>query len=345
MITVTGHQQFKAWQEKAMPPVEEVRPGVWSIPVPFPNNPMRYTLAYLLMGDGETALVDPGWDSEEGWGALVEGLATAGVAPSEVTAMVVTHFHPDHLGMAARLRAASGAWLALGEYEPLPAQWPQDTESFVASDREQFSAWGVPERHLAEVTFQARTWQRMREIAEPEVRLAHGALVPIAGMVVRVLATPGHTPGHICLIDEANGLVLSGDHVLPRITPHVSLEAHGRGNPMADYLQSLDAMAVGAAMEVLPAHEYRFRGLPERLAELTAHTLERSREVQAVLAQEKARSVWDVARELTWSRGFDSLRGFTLRLALAETASHLVYLRSQGVAMGIEVPRGAPALK
>ncbi|MGA7206887.1 MAG: hydroxyacylglutathione hydrolase, partial [Specibacter sp.] len=75
MITVTGDLQFKAWQEKAMPPVEEVRPGVWSIPVPFPGNPMRYTLAYLLKGDGEAALVDPGWDSDEGWDALVAGLA------------------------------------------------------------------------------------------------------------------------------------------------------------------------------------------------------------------------------------------------------------------------------
>ncbi|MGA7206516.1 MAG: MBL fold metallo-hydrolase, partial [Specibacter sp.] len=321
------------------------RPGVWSIPVPFPGNPMRYTLAYLLKGDGEAALVDPGWDSDEGWDALVAGLATAGLATSEVTGMVVTHFHPDHLGMAARLRAASGAWLALGAREPLPAQWPQDAEAFAAADREQFSAWGVPDGRLAEVTFQARTWQRLREIAEPERRLADGELVPVAGLTVRVLATPGHTPGHICLVDEANQLILSGDHVLPRITPHVSLEAHGSGNPMADYVHSLAAMNVGAAMEVLPAHEYRFRGLPDRLDELVAHTLERSDEVRAVLTEGSAGNVWDVARELTWSRGFDSLRGFTMRLALAETASHLVYLRSQGVPVDIEVPRGAPALK
>jgi glyoxylase-like metal-dependent hydrolase (beta-lactamase superfamily II) len=340
--TVTGHAQFAAWQEGSMPPVEEVRPGVWSIPVPFPNNPMRYTIAYLLAGDGGAALVDPGWDSDEGWETLKAGLRAAGASPSDITGVVVTHYHPDHLGMAARLRAVGRAWMALGEHEPVPSQFSAGTGDFVAADLAQFTAWGVPAAQLDAVTFREHQWAALRGIAEPELRLPDGALLPVAGLDVRVLATPGHTPGHICLVDAANRLILTGDHVLPRITPHVSLEAHGRDNPVADYLASLERMAAAADMEVLPAHEYRFRGLPARVAELKKHTLERSREVEGLLAAGAARTVWDVARGLTWSRGFGSLRRFTLRLALAETASHLVYLRSQGVPVDIDVPRGAP---
>lgn len=345
MMTVTGHEQFAAWEKKVMPPVEEVRPGVWSIPVPFPGNPMRYTLAYLLAGDGEAALVDPGWDSDGGWEALKAGLAEAGVAPSDITGVVVTHYHPDHLGMAARLRATGKTWMMLGENEPLPSQWSQDMESFVAGDLAQFTAWGVPAGLLPEVTFRDGQWDQLRAIAGPEIRLPDGALLPIAGLAVRTLATPGHTPGHICLVDESNQLILTGDHVLPRITPHVSLEAHGQDNPVADYLHSLGRMAAADGMEVLPAHEYRFTGLADRVAGLKAHTLQRSGEVRAVLARGNARTVWDVARELTWSRGFDSLRRFTLRLALAETASHLVYLHSQGVPVDMDVHRGAPAVR
>lgn len=343
MITITAPEQFQAWEAKALPLVEEVRPGVWSVPVPFINNPMRYTLAYLLIGDGESALVDPGWDSDEGWEALTAGLATAGLHPKDLTGIVVTHFHPDHMGMAARLRAASGAWVALGEHEPLPADWRGDSAQFVAQDREQFASWGVPAEFLDEVSFGQETWAQMTDIATPQRRLASGELLPIAGLQVRVLATPGHTPGHVALVDEANGLILTGDHVLPRITPHVSLEAGSQANPLGDYLASLDVMDVGAEMEVLPAHEYRFRGLPARLDELREHTLARSREVMAVLAAGESGTVWDVSRELTWSRGFDSLRGFTLRLALAETASHLVYLGENGVEVGIVVSRGASA--
>lgn len=345
MITVTGQEQFKAWKHKVLPAVEEVRPGVWSIPVPFINNPMRYTLAYLLVGDGEAALVDPGWDSDEGWEILQAGLAAAGLEPADITGIVVTHFHPDHLGMAARLRTASGAWVALGADEPLALEWRGDPQRFVAADRVQFAAWGVPAEFLNQVTFNTDTWAQLTGVDQPQRRLADGELLPIAGLRVRVLATPGHTPGHICLVDEANQLILTGDHVLPRITPHVSLEAQIHENPLADYLQSLQVMAVGAEMEVLPAHEYRFRGLPDRVAELQDHTLERSREVIAVLAAGTAATVWDVSKQLSWSRGFESLRGFTLRLALAETASHLVYLSAQGMAVDIEVSRGAPSLK
>lgn len=342
MITVTAPAQFQAWQAKVMPPVEEIRPGVWSIPVPFIGNPMRYTLSYLLVGNGEAALVDPGWDSAEGWESLTAGLAAAGVAPQQITAIVVTHFHPDHLGMAARLREASGAPVALGEHEPLPAQWRGEPARFVVEDREQFAAWGVPAEFLDEVSFQTETWAQMTMVAEPQIRLVDGELLPVAGITVRVLSTPGHTPGHICLVDETNQLILTGDHVLPRITPHVSLEAQGQLNPLGDYFNSLEIMGAGADMEVLPAHEYRFLGLMDRVAELTEHTLERSREVIAVLDSGAAANVWEVSKELTWSRGFESLRGFTLRLALAETASHLVYLQKQGREVGIEVSRGTP---
>lgn len=343
MITISAEEQFQAWQAKVMPPVEEVRPGVWSIPVPFINNPMRYTLCYVLVGDGEAALVDPGWDSDEGWEALTAGLATAGLGPRDITGIVVTHFHPDHLGMAARLREASGAWVALGEHEPLPEHWRDDSSLFVADDLAQFAAWGVPAEYLDEVSFQEQTWAQMTAIAAPQRRLADGEFIPVAGLQVRVLSTPGHTPGSICLVDEANRLFLSGDHVLPKITPHVSLEAQNHVDPLLDYLQSLEIMGAGTDMEVLPAHEYRFRGLLERAAELREHTLDRSREVIAVLDAGAAASVWDVSKELTWSRGFDSLRGFTLRLALAETASHLVYLAGQGRDVAIKVSRGTPA--
>ncbi|MHA7175459.1 MBL fold metallo-hydrolase [Arthrobacter sp. Sr24] len=343
MITVSAPAQFQAWQAKVIPPVEEIRPGVWSIPVPFTGNPMRYTLCYLLVGAGEAALVDPGWDSDEGWEMLTAGLAVAGVAPQQITVIVVTHFHPDHLGMAARLREASGAPVAMGEHEPLPAQWRENPARFVTEDREQFLAWGVPAEYLDEVTFHPDDWAQMTRVAEPQFRLADGDLLPVAGLTVRALSTPGHTPGHICLVDEANQLILTGDHVLPRITPHVSLEAQSQLNPLSDYLKSLEIMGAGADMEVLPAHEYRFLGLMDRAAELTEHTLERSREVIAVLDSRAASSVWDISKELTWSRGFESLRGFTLRLALAETASHLVYLATQGQMVDVNVSRGAPA--
>src|SRR5215471_15858645 len=112
-MRVTGTAQRQAWLARAFPPVERIRPDLWSVPVPIPDSPLRYTLTYLLTAGSQLVVVDPGWPSEAGWQALADGLTAAGASPADVTGIVVTHMHFDHHGMSARLREASGAWVAM----------------------------------------------------------------------------------------------------------------------------------------------------------------------------------------------------------------------------------------
>jgi glyoxylase-like metal-dependent hydrolase (beta-lactamase superfamily II) len=339
---VTGHGQKAAWRDKVLPSVEQVREGVWSIPVPFPNHPMRYTLSYLLLGGNDAVLVDPGWASDEGWGHLSAGLARADVGFAELTGIVVTHRHADHLGLAARARAASGAWLALGEHETFGVPVGADAAAWIAGDRSRLRLWGVPPDRLDEVALDQKRLSAQR-LAEPDLRFADGSMVPVEGPRLRVIATPGHTPGHICMVDETRGLIFSGDHVLPRITPNISFEVPGPVNPLADYYESLDRIGFDDEMEVCPAHEYRFSGMRRRVDELLADNAARSAEVVRILAGGGAYSIWDIARLLTWSRGWHSLQGASLRLALGETASHVVYLASQGHDVQVPVQDAMPA--
>lgn len=341
MITLTGHAQKEAWQHKVLPPVERIGEEVWSIPVPFPDNPMRYTLSYLLLGDGDAVLIDPGWDSEAGMEHLTNGLRQAGLGLTDLTGIVATHFHSDHLGMAARLRKDTGAWVALGEKE---VRWLTAAENFdlvLRDDREQLTLWGVPADRLAETAFDHTYLTHLQNLADPDLRLSQGSLVPANGLNLRVVTTPGHSPGHICLVDEPHGLIFSGDHVLPRISPHIALELPGPVNPLADYYESLDLIAFEDEMEVCPAHEYRFIGMQRRVTQLIDHNRERSAEVLKVVGSRRPETVWGIARHLTWSRGWESLQAFSLRLALSETASHVVYLRSQGYK--IDVPVADPS--
>ena len=106
-ITITGTAQKEAWQRRVLPPVEVVAPGVHSVPVVFPGNPMRYTLSYVLLDGDECVVVDPGFDSDEGHGQLLDALGRLDVGPAEISGIVATHFHTDHLGMAARLARGS----------------------------------------------------------------------------------------------------------------------------------------------------------------------------------------------------------------------------------------------
>jgi glyoxylase-like metal-dependent hydrolase (beta-lactamase superfamily II) len=339
-ITLTGHAQKEAWQNKVLPPVERLGTDVWSIPVPFPGNPMRYTLSYLLLGAGEAVLIDPGWESDEGLKHLAAGLRQANLGITDLTGILVTHYHSDHLGLASRLRESSGAWVALGDREVRSLTASEDPELFLLTHREELLLWGVPTGRIVEVAFNRADLTHLQNLAHPDLRLADGSLVPAKGLTLQVVSTPGHSPGHICVVDEPHGLIFSGDHVLPRISPHIALEMSGPSNPLADYYDSLRRIAFEDEMEVCPAHEYRFIGMQRRVAQLIDHNRERSAEVLRIVDRHGPETVWDIARHLTWSRGWESLQNFSLRLAVSETASHVVYLRTQGYK--IDVPLTAP---
>lgn len=232
---------------------------------------------------------------------------------------------------------ASGAWVALGDREVRRLSASDDFDRVLRNDREEMTLWGVPVDRLAEVAVDKVTLAHLRDLADPDVPLSDGSLVPAKGLDLRVVTTPGHSPGHICLIDEFHGLIFSGDHVLPRISPHIALELPGPSNPLADYYESRDLIAFEDAMEVCPAHEYRFRGMQRRVAQLIEHNRERSAELLRVLDRHRPESIWDIARHLNWSRGWESLQAVSLRLAISETASHVVYLRSQGHQIDVPV--------
>ena len=97
----------------ARTPAERVGPGLWSIPVPIPWSPLGCTLAYLIESSAGPVLVDAGWDHPDSWQALVAGLGGAGTTVADLYGVLVTHHHRDHLGLAARIREESGAWVAL----------------------------------------------------------------------------------------------------------------------------------------------------------------------------------------------------------------------------------------
>jgi glyoxylase-like metal-dependent hydrolase (beta-lactamase superfamily II) len=326
-VRVTGTAQRDAWVARTWPPVEEVRADLWSVPVPIPDNPLRYTLTYLLAAGSKLVVVDPGWDTEAGWLALAEGLKAAGASTADVTGIVVTHIHPDHHGLSARLRDASGAWIAMhrAERDSLTSLRWQGAET-AEGDLAWLRNCGVPPDIAAELSMQDESEHPFAAMADPDVLLEHGDLVPLPGRPVRAVWTPGHTPGHLCLHEEAANLLLTGDHVLPRISPNIGLQPHTAEPPLAAYLRSLEFVAAYDSAEALPAHEYRFHGLASRVRMLLAHHERRCEEVVTILARIGPATTWQVTRELTWSRGWSSVTGFMRRAALAEAGAHLRHL-------------------
>src|SRR3954449_1700126 len=96
-----------------LPPVERVRPGLWSVPVPLPNNSLRYVFVYVFETDAGPYIVDTGWNTDDAFGALRDGLEQLGTSVEAVQGVLITHIHPDHYGLAGRVREQSGAWVGL----------------------------------------------------------------------------------------------------------------------------------------------------------------------------------------------------------------------------------------
>ena len=328
-MIITGTSQREAWQRRVLPPVEQVRPDVWSIPVPIPHNPLRYTLSYAFLDDTGVLLVDPGWDTGESRDALTAGLRTAGAAIADVAGVVVTHIHPDHHGLSGWLRERSGAWVGMHPLEArtLPGRAWRNWQP--ESDRAWLLRHGVPEADAAVLTVDPARMRGLLEMAEPDRAIEDGDLLPLARHELRAVWTPGHTPGHLCLHDAAAGVLLTGDHLLPRISPNIGVQASD-DDPLTAYLASLERTGKFAADEALPAHEYRFRGIDERAAELIRHHDDRGHEILEAIRTLGGPAAWDIAASLTWSRGWPALHGMMRRMALGETLAHLHYLVTTG---------------
>lgn len=326
-----GALQRKAWADNVLPPVEKVASGLWSIPVPIPNNPLRYVLVYAFeLGDRGLALVDAGWDTEDAWRALCDGLAAVGASVTDVRAVLVTHIHPDHYGLAGRVREASGAWIGLHPADAeLIGERYDDVYPLLERTRALLRDCGVPDQEAADLADSSVPLRFWVQTVPPDRLIEDEDRIGLPGWDLRALWTPGHSPGHLCFVEPDRRLLLTGDCVLPRISPNVAVHPQQRPNPLAEFLDSLDRLGRHDPDLVLPAHEYRFTDLSGRLRSLAAHHEERLADFEARVVAEPGITCWRLAEQTAWSRPWPDISSFMRRAANGETLAHLELLAAQ----------------
>ncbi len=312
-------------------PVEEIRGGLWSIPVAIPLPGLSAVIVYAFEVPGGLVLVDAGWGAPESLASLQNGLGEIGACLGDVRGAVFTHAHGDHYGLAGQVRERSGAWIALhGSDRPLVVARLQDGKL-----ERDFSAWlscaGVsdPEEQATMFPGQGRFSWRFPAIL-PDVILSDGDRIDAPGWELDVRHVPGHTPGHIVLIERRLGVIVTGDTVLARITPNVSITPHSGADPLGDFLRSLDELACHLGFVGLAGHGHRVADVTTRAREIQSHhELQLRRTLEIVCLG--AGSVREVGERMPWSRPWNALPGWERRAALGEAHAHLVALERRGL--------------
>lgn len=320
--------QFGAHTEGRLPSALTLAPGTWALALPLPVGPPPYTLVYVFTdASANVHLLDTGWDLPGGLELLVDGLRSIGLSLDRVESVTATHLHSDHVGLAKRIRAASGARIQVYGAE----QRGLDDFASRGVTVPDLAAWGVPtELHEGIAAVVGRT---RPEQVTADVLLAHGQLLDIPGRELRVLHTPGHTPGSLSLYeasDEHGAVLFTGDLLLPTIFPGVGLGGES-DDPLGDYLASLDLVEALGDPLVAPGHGYVFRGLGERVGASRAHQVGRTDEVAAIVQRQPDATVWEVASRVTWTDGWEGLRGFHQASALSQTAMRMRYINGNEI--------------
>jgi len=310
---------------------KEVLSGLYQLKVPIPNNPIGYVLPYLIPGQDGYTLVDSGWNTPESFAALEEELEECGVTFDEIKRLLVTHVHPDHYGLAGRIKEVCGAEVIIHQRERdfIRSRYLQPEQLL-----ERMANWllenGVPENEMPDMQQSAMPARAFVVPVEPDRVLWGGETLDFGLYRFEVFWTPGHSPGHMCFYERAQRVILTGDHVLPTVTPNVSLHPQQLGNPLGDYLASLERLIPLDVEEVLPAHEHSFTDLQGRLEEIVDHHENRLEEMLAIVGADGA-TAYDVASGIVWTTGrFETFSHWTRRAAISETLAHLEYMVYQG---------------
>jgi glyoxylase-like metal-dependent hydrolase (beta-lactamase superfamily II) len=301
-----------------------VAPGVRRIALPLPLA-LRSVNVYLIEGGGGWSIVDSGMHTPEAEAELRSGLVAAGIAMAELRTAFITHLHPDHLGMAGTLRDAGAKLLMHGpEIARAHEVWAADHRQINAT-YELFERHGMP-RDVDEGM--RAGWVAMGQHVdpfEPIHPVANGEVLDLGGRALTVIWTPGHTDHHAVLFEESSGTLISGDHVLPRITSNVGVYPGGRPDPLGDFLGALEQMKTLNVKRVLPAHGEPFDDCAGRVDEILAHHATRLDQTLNAVGG-GGRNAYEICRIL-----FPVLRSpHEERFALAETLAHLVYLELRG---------------
>lgn len=306
-----------------MIPLVQVDHHFYRVPIPVPF-PMKYIYCYLFKGKDGWGMVDTGFNYPEAQDAWKKTFSQLGINPKDICGIYLTHFHPDHFGLAGWMQELTGAPVSISEADLAMVDriWKQGS---IQANRvgEMCQNNGVPS-DLAQQIVEHMEKLNKHVYPLPELHALPEKEVFLGDEVWQIIRTPGHSDGHVCFFHEQKKLLLAGDHILDKITPNVSLWPGCSPNPLKHYIDSLKRVASMDISLALPSHGDLIRTVRQRINEILRHHELRLEKMYTLAKQ--GRTAYEVAASIFKKE----LSPHQWRFAMAETLAHLEYLISQG---------------
>ena len=302
----------------------EIADGVVQVHLPLPMKPTIINVYLVRAGDTWT-LIDTGMNTDDSKAAFKSALADIGIAPTAITRLVGTHHHVDHYGTSAPYAELTHADVYL---HPLESERVMMMTHVQGENVEYLRRAGLPdvpdEQRLPSPSKFFGQWYAP---ATPNHLLGDEDEVPLGdGRSLVAVWTPGHTPGHCCLLLKPDGIFFVGDHLLPKITPHVGLWPNGPENPLGDFLASHEKVQRFETRLVCPAHGGVYEDHGRRARQLI--DFHRVRKLDMLeLIRRRPLSAYEVALGAFAIAPDNRMQ---VMMATYETLAHLELLRREG---------------
>jgi glyoxylase-like metal-dependent hydrolase (beta-lactamase superfamily II) len=307
--------------------MKEIFPGLYQLPLMLKGFSPASVNVYLLRDNNEFTIIDTGWGSPESIESLEAQLTEINVNIQAIKRVILTHFHLDHLGLMGKFKEWNRAIIGIHmnelelmkvRYNAGDTYWPM-TDRFLKTNGAPDSML-IPANHpLATPVF----------LTNPDIVFKGGEELQVGEYCLRIINTPGHTPGHLSLYEPQKKFLISGDVLLPTIITNAAPHVKQMHNPIQLYLNSLRNLKEMDIDLVLPGHEYVFSGHRKRIDEIAEHYRQKTESAwQEIKSNTQPLTAYEVAQRIPYvvqnkTLSFDQLGGLNKRFALLQTIALL----------------------
>lgn len=303
----------------------QIGTGIYLLRMPLPFR-LDHINLYLIEGDDGWTLIDTGLNKSE-VKAVWQDLFDSFFTEKKIKRIILTHLHPDHIGLAHWLQNELDVpvYISAPDWQMAQNLWLLETEDGKHLQEKHFKRFGIDGQYLSDLVDQRAGYKKLvKQLPGNITFLAPGIVFKEGGQNWEVIAASGHSPQHLCLWNKQQNLLISGDHILPTITPNISVMAHGLENPLRSYLESLKEFLALPCQMYLPAHGNPSKNYHERINSIILHHEEK---LMKLLEHADSGLSVEEALPLIFER---ELPIHQHMFALGETAAHLVYLAGIG---------------